>query len=863
VAFFISLSLCSSPVYCQIIPPPETFLGFKIGDDYQLADYKQAIAYFRELEASSERIKLFSIGKTSFDQDMKYAVISSAENIKNLENYKTFARQLALAQGLTDESAADLAAKAKAIVYIDGGLHASECAPAQHNIQLAYELVVTEDPHWLKVLDDVILVLVFANPDGMNILADWYRQNIGTPYEVSSLPWLYHKYVGHDNNRDSYMLTMNETKALNKITNQIWYPQIVYNHHQTAPFPARIWTPPNAEPTNPNVHPLLVRWQNLIGSAMGMAFDQQGKQGAISRIVFDSWYPGYVTQVCDAHNVISILTETALYRYATPHFYTVHDFPEAYQDFTIAAFYPNPWKGGWWRLSDAVEYCLIASKCVLETASRMKQPLLLDRYRMARDVIKRFENEPPFGWIVPEKQSDPGSAEIMLNNLIELAVDVYRARTGFKQDGLDYPAGTYVIPTSQPFGLFVKNMLEEQKYPDLRNYPHLWQGLIQLKKFDGAPLRSYDIAGWTLPLQMNVNAIQINSPLKVELEKVKKAETKAGKIFGSARYGYVLDHHQNKSFIAISRIQRQGGTVLWTTQPFTQNKIQYPTGTIIVPAVNLQKGFMINLADELAINIRTVAKKPAVVCYELKKPRIGLYKSWVASMDEGWTRWLFEQFEIPFENIHDAEIKAGQLNQRFDVVVLPSQSSKIILEGHQLGTMPPEYIGGIGTGGLQNLKSFVENGGTVIGFNSSCDLLIETFELPASNILKDVKSEQFVCSGSILKIEYDTTHPIAYGMEELQPGVFNRSPAFKIHPSFNDNQTVKAVAKYPKQKLLLSGFIHGEELLHQKVAVADALVKKGRVILLGFSVKNRAQAHGSFKLLFNSVYYAAAELQKQ
>ena len=355
-AFLAALLILAAavPAPAQNIPKPEDVLGFKVGDDYRLATYPQAMEYFKRLAAASDRVKLFDIGPTSMGQTMTYALISLPQNLAALEKHKDIARRLSLAR-LSPVEARALAREGRAVVYLDGGLHASECAPAQHNIQLAYDLAAAQDAKTVRILNDVILVLVFANPDGMNLLADWYHPNVGTPYEVAPLPRLYHIYAGHDNNRDSLLANLVETQNITRLVNREWFPVIYYNHHQTAPFPARIWTPPNSEPTNPNVHPLLVRWQNMIGSAMGAAFDEEGKEGAISRIVFDTWYPGYMTQVVDSHNIISILTETALYRYATPRFYTVRDFPAAYQDLTMSAFYPNPWRGGWWRLRDAVD----------------------------------------------------------------------------------------------------------------------------------------------------------------------------------------------------------------------------------------------------------------------------------------------------------------------------------------------------------------------------------------------------------------------------------------------------------------------------------------------------------------------------
>ena len=559
----LSLGSLTVPARAQAVPSPEEILGFKVGADYHLATYKQAIQYFRLLAQNSDRIKLFDMGLTSMGQPMTYAVISAPENLSNLDRYKQIMRSLSLAKGLSPDEARKLAGEGKAVIYIDGGLHASECAPAQHNIQLAYNLVTAKDDRSLRILRDVILVLVFANPDGMDMLAEWYLPNVGTPYEISPMPRLYHKYAGHDNNRDSYIGALVETRNLNVLVNREWFPVILYNHHQTAPFPARIWTPPNSEPTNPNVHPLVVRWQNLIGSAMGAAFDAEGKEGAISRILFDTWYPGYMTQVQDSHNIISILTETALYEYATPHFYTVQDFPQAYQDLTMSAFYPNPWKGGWWRFRDAVDYCLTASMAILEIGVKFKEELLFNKYKMAQEVMDRFRKEPPFAWIVPQQQHDLPSALLLFNRLIQLGVEVYKAEEAFTSDGLSYPVGTYIIPMAQPFALFVKNILEEQRYPDLRKYPDLWQGIVQSKKFEGAPFESYDMMGWTLPFQFGLKTVAAQSPLAVKMSAVDSAILPPEKAPERPGFGYILGHETNASLTATARILKQGGKVLW------------------------------------------------------------------------------------------------------------------------------------------------------------------------------------------------------------------------------------------------------------------------------------------------------------
>ncbi|MGQ9619295.1 MAG: M14 family metallopeptidase [Candidatus Aminicenantia bacterium] len=772
--------------------------------------------------------------------------------MKNINKYKDISRKLALCE-VSYEEAKKLAREGKAIVYIDGGLHATECAPAQHNIELLYHLVSSEDPEIASIRDNVITLVVFPNPDGMTMVADWYRRNLGTPYEVSPLPWLYHYYVGHDNNRDSYMANTVEIQNLSKILYHEWFPQILVNHHQTAPFPARIWIPPNSEPTNPNVHPLIIRWQNLIGSRMGAEFDKEGKSGAISRVHFDTWYPGYVTQVVDSHNIISILTETALYRYATPRFYTVRDFPEEYSDLTISAFYPSPWRGGWWRLRNAVEYVLTASKAVLKTARDHKEELLLNIYRMGKDVIERFKKEPPFAWIVPENQKDYPTAISLLHRFKLLGVKIYRANEAFVADGIKYPAGTYIIPTSQPFGLYVKNILEIQKYPDLRKYPSLWQGIVNPKKFEGAPLRSYDVSGWSLAYNMGVKAIQVNTPLKLNMSPVKDINPAPGKVEASGDY-YIISHSVNNSFKAVNRILEKGGEVYWAKREVEVNKKKFPMGTIFVHAYSVKKSLIEDIAKNLSLNIETAKGKFNGNLVQIRKAKIGLYQSWIANIEEGWTRWVLEQFEFPYEIIHNADIRAGSLKSRFDIIIIPPDDPESIIEGHKPGTMPPEFVGGIGEIGVSNLQKFVEEGGKLICTGDSCNFAIDILKLPVVNILKDVKPEEFYCSGSILRIECDNENQIAYGMERESFGFFEYSPAFNIIPSYGKNEKAKSIVKFPEDSILVSGYIHGEKLIFNKSAVVEAEAGKGKVILYGISVIHRGQTHGTFKLFFNSLY---------
>jgi hypothetical protein len=855
--FFFFISSLHSPA--QSIPDPEKILGFEIGADYHLATYTQAIEYFKILANNSDKIKLFDMGKTSMDQTMTYAVISSPENFSKLDHYKKISKRLSLVQGLSEVEAREIAQEGRAVVYIDGGLHASECAPAQHNIQLAYNLITAQDRNTLRILDDIILVLVFANPDGMNLLAEWYHPNVGTPYEVSPMPQLYHKYAGHDNNRDSYVANLIETQNMTRLINQEWHPVILYNHHQTAPFPARIWIPPNSEPTNPNVHPLIVRWQNLIGSAMGAAFDKEGKEGAISRLVFDTWYPGYVTQVVDSHNIISILTETALYRYATPHFYTIHDFPKEYQDLTMSAFYPNPWKGGWWRLKDAVDYCLSASMAVLEVASKYRKELLFNKYRMGMDIIDRFSKEPPYAWIIPEKQSDPHTTSLLLNRMLLLGIDIYRSEESFSCDGVKYPTGTYIIPMNQPFALFIKNVFEEQHYPDLRKYPDLWQGLVGPRKFEGAPFESYDMMGWTLPYQFGVKVMAANSPVEPNMTRLKEVKFPAGKVSGKPNFAYILSHETNACFTAMNRILKQGGKVLWAKESFSAQNTKFPEGSIIIPSRSVKRAFIENLAKELRLEITGISGRPKTQTYDLKNVRIGMYKSWIPSTDEGWTRLILEKYEFPYASILDADIRAGNLKKNYDVIIMPDTwQPETVIKGYPKGTMPPQYVGGITLQGLRNLKIFTEEGGMIVFLNSVCNLAIENLRLPIRNVLHKIKRDEFVCDGSILRVEFNTKHPVAYGMPKEAGTIFFESCAFEIMPTFEEKKKPISAAKYPAENPLMSGWIYGEKLIQQKTNIVEVPYGKGKIILLGFPVQFRAHPYGTFKLLFNSLFFAGA-----
>jgi len=849
------------------VTTPEAFLGFKPGADFHLMTYEQALGYFERLAGESDRMLVLDMGVTSAGRPMKYGVISSAENLRNLDHFKEINRRISLPRGLGEEEAQRLTEEGRAVVWIDGGLHGTEVAPAQLLPQLAYDLVTGSDPVTQSIRDNVITLLVFANPDGMTIVSDWYMGNVGTPYETSPIPWLYHKYVGHDNNRDSFMGNLVETRNMNRAHSTEWFPEILYNQHQTGPFPARIWIPPDAEPTNPNVHPLIVRWKSLIGTTMGKAFEEHDQPGAISRIRYDTWYPGYATQVVDGHNVASILTETQLYRYATPQHFTVEDFPEEHQDLTRGVFYPNPWLGGWWRLGDAVAYNHTASLAVLEVAARYRPELLFDKYRVGTEVMNRFGEEPPYGYIVPADQANRGSTALLMERMQVNGIEIYTADQAFEHNGIRYEAGTFVLPTSQPFGLFLKNIFERQDYPDLRKYSHLWEGLVNPEDWEGGPLRPYDGVGWTLPLQMGVDYWEMTSPLSVSLTPVDSVSM-PGNVSGGGG-SYLFDHADDNSISAVVALLEGGATVRWADEAFSIGGHAWPAGTYSVDLGRVSSSRLREIAETTGVHF--TAGSPRGSTTPLRLPRIALHQAWVASMDAGWITYIFDAFGIPYETVTNADIRAGRLRDRFDVMIFADQSESQILEGHAIGTVPPDYVGGIGDQGVIALRDFVRGGGRLVCNNASCDLPIQHFGLPVTNVLDGVPADSFNCPGSILKADYVTDHPLAYGMPERDVVFFSRGRVFQVQDEDEESTPegtgegkmegskdvgrIEAFVTYPREPLLLSGWMIGDEMIRGKAAALDVSYGEGRIVLFGFNVHNRAQARSTLRTFFNALLY--------
>jgi hypothetical protein len=853
VACFASSSFASD---VTDIPQPEAFFGHQPGADFKLIRWEQIVEYYQILGRESDRIEVVELGKTTLENPFLLAIISSPENLSQKEKYKEIARKLAKGSVSSDE-AGQLAKEGKTVALITCSMHATEIGPNQMSPELGYVMATDNSPEIQNILDNVILLLVPSwNPDGNIMVVDWYRENVGTPFEKAPMPWLYHHYVGHDNNRDSFMHTQVETRYVNNILYHEWFPQIFMDMHHMGNSDARLFLSPLYDPRHHSLDPLLTREIALTSAYMRTVLEEQGKIAVMHYANWNHWRMSAIHTNALWHNVATILFEAASTPLATPIFQRTQDLSGAAhgglgkQGNTQTINYPSPWPGGWWRLRDIVEYSYWSAIGFLEVGAKHKDKYLMNMYRMASNSIEKGKSEAPYAYLVPRGQKDPGTVAKMVDTLIAGGIEFHKAVQPFHAQNREYPAGTYVALASQAYRPYLIDMLGPQIYPDRRQYK------------DGPPEQTFDLTGWTLPYQMGVRAVRVDFPLEADLEPIEKAEPPEGRVSGSGGT-YILDHNALDSYRAVNRLLKKGAKVGWSQKSFTTGGQRYPAGAIVVSGSGIRNDVE-SLAEEFHLQIRAGSSPGGLT--PLKSLRLGLYKPWVANMDEGWTRWIFDNWEFPYATLQDAEIRNGGLKQNYDVIVLTNVSSKNIVEGHPEGTVPSQYAGGIGKHGLAALLQFVKDGGTLITFNRSSLLPIEHFKVPLRDVSKSYPSTEFFLPSAILKVDVDTTHPIAYGMEETAAVLTYGSPVFEfLHTEGMSSEEknafltdVTVVAKYPNANPFMSGRLIGDHILHNKPALVEVKVGKGRMILFGFRPQNRAQTHGTFMLLFNALYYGPA-----
>ena len=886
-------------------------MGYDAGEDYFLASYTQLSDYWKKLAQESDRLFLLEIGKTAEERPMYMAVITSPENHRRIGRFKDIAKRLALAEGLTDSQAEELAKEGKAVVWIDGGLHGTEVLGAQQLIELVYQMVSGNDNETLRILDDVILLVVCSNPDGMELVGNWYmREPEPTNRSTRGLPRLYQKYVGHDNNRDFYMSTQVETEALNKILYREWFPQIVYNHHQSGPAGCILFAPPFRDPFNYCYDPLIPVQIQLLGAAMHTRFVQEDKPGATMRsgASYSIWWNGGLRTTVYFHNMIGILTETI----GNP---TPMEIPFIPDKHLPNSDYPFPVAPQKWHFRQSVEYSITADKAILDLASKHREEFLLNIYRMGKRSIARGNTDSwtivprniealrdkiqadqaqmegsgrsrgfpvkyydmlhdpitrdPRGFILPADQPDFLTATKFVNTLIKNGITVHQANRDFEVLGKSYPAGSYIIKSAQAFRPHVLSMFEPQNYPDDIPCP-------------GEPPRpTYDMAGWTLAYQMGILFDRILEGFDGPFEKIMGfAKPPAGDVTNTDRaVGFLLDHRVNDAFIATNRLLGNEEEIYWLKQSFEANGKTYTEGTIYIPKKASTAKRLEGMSTELGLRFEGTASKPVGEAYRLKPLRIGLWDCYGGSMASGWVRWLFEQFEFPFEVVYPQSLESDDLIEQYDVLVfvsgaIPGLSTQQNQRYGRSAPMKPEDVPAEYHNRLGNISvdktvpkiiGFLREGGTVLTIGSSTSLGFHA-GLPIKNALVEksqdgtenpLSSGKLFIPGSLLQVRLDTSHPLTYGMGERADVVFSRSSVFRLQPEAQ-LKGVRPIAWFDSKTPLRSGWAWGQHYLEGGTTVIEATVGKGKLVMYGPEIAFRGQPHGTFKLLFNGLYHGPA-----
>ena len=826
---------------------PREHLGHEVGADFKLARWKSVCDYFAKLDASP-RVQVSEIGKTTLGAPMILAAISSEANLKNLDRIREVQRLLADPRRLKAEDEAKLLEEARAVLFVTCGLHSSEVAATQMSMELAYDLATKDDAATREILDHCVIVLIpCANPDGLDLVIDWYEQTLGTPWEGVSMPWLYQKYIGHDNNRDWFMLTQKETRVLTKQLYEEWFPVILYDIHQMGNSGARFFVPPFHDPVNPNVHPLIHQQLVLIGGHMATDLAEAGRKGVVTSAIYDNWWHGGNRTTPYRHNITGILSEAASARTASPIFQKKEELKghaRGLSQYQLSTNFVDPWPGGWWRLRDVVDYQLISCRSLFTLAARYRGMFNRNYLSLAREAVRIGSTEPPIAFLVPPDQRDPVAAAEMLEILRLGGVEIHRAKAPFKADDVDYPAGTHVVSMAQPYRNHAKDLLERQHYPKRLKYP-------------GGPAEPpYDVAGWTLPIQMGVRSVSVSKPFAAELEAVSKVDPPEGVIRGESAVGYAIPMRTNDDYATVNRLLKANRKVYVSSQPWGD----FAAGTVFVK----EKPEKLRSTSAVALE-----KKPETPTALLKPPRTGLYAPWTASMDEGWTRWILERYEFPYVPVRNDDIRAGALRDRFDAIVIADEPLKEILKGRADSDAPPRYAGGIGDEGAAHLLRFVKEGGTLVLFDGSTQLAIESFKVPVKNSLEGAKDSEFFCPGSILRIDVDTNHPVGFSAAAQAPAYFARSRAFEktdVEEKPKDKDKEKeprpameavVVASYSETVLLESGWILGGDRIKGRAAIVEVRHGTGRIVMFAFRPQYRGWPHASFRFLFNSILGSA------
>lgn len=857
-AAWCSLLFCASMATAPAqgsIPSPQEMFGFPMGADTKLIDWSQIVSYLSMVDRKSDRVIVEQIGMTTLGKPFLMAVVASASTIRDLQKYKAIQRSLALPLDTDSVAAARLAAEGKSVVLITLNIHSTEIAASQEAVELIYELATSDDEAIRKILDEVIVLIIPSlNPDGQQLVTDWYRKTLGTAAEGTAPPELYHHYAGHDNNRDWYMYNLAESRHTARVLYHEWFPEIVMDQHQMGSNGPRLFLPPYADPVNPNIDPLVSAGVNLLGNYMVAGLQQEGFKGVVTGTTFNAFFEGTMSKTPLWHNRIGILSEAASVRIASPLYFPKGSLqgmgvglPENKQQTNFL----DPWEGGWWRLRDIIEYEKAATYRLLEYAARFKREVKLNFYTLNRKAISRGSSETPRAYVLPADQHDVSAALTLVDRLLFAGVKVGQTTGPLAAGGRRIPAGSYLISLAQPAQAYIKDLFEAQKYPDLLEYP------------GGPPQRPYDVTGWTMPMVMGVEVIRFDTAFAAETVPVVEVLL-SGRVPKLKGGYYLIERRHGASYGLVNDLLRKKVPVYECTE--TRGTVE--RGTFAVAAGDVDAGLMQDFARSWRLPVLEIGNERGLPLRRIRAAKIGVYQPWATSMDEGWTRLVLDSLKFTYRSLHNEDFrrKNAELRKQFDVIILPSMSTSMIVEGRRrseesrfsdeedrvLGTpeRPKQYQGGIDPQGVDALRTFVDEGGTVLTFGEASNFAIEKLRVPAVNVLKGVSSKEFYAPGSLLAVELDPTHPLTAGMQDEAIVHFENSPTFRPLPYTRE---VSVVASYRDENPLRSGWLKGEERLRNRAAMLEIPVGKGRVVLYGFGVQHRAQTHGSFKLFLNAL----------
>jgi hypothetical protein len=834
---------------------PEEFYGYKPGTDRKLIRWEKVVDYFYELNSASKKIKVVEEGKSTEGHPILLSYISSEENLKNLDKIREETWKISHPRDLDEAEVERIIKDGKTVVVMTMSIHASEVGGTQGVSDLAYRLITSDDPLIERIRENVVLLLFpCANPDGQIMTVDWYNKYLDTEYEGTGMPYLYHKYTGHDNNRDALTLTQVETQVMNRIILKEWYPQAFLDHHQMGFYGSRFFIPPNSNPVNEVADPLVWTEQKHYGAQMNIRMEAEGLEGIEQAAVFPAdFMPGF-SLVFPWLNICGMFTESASIKGATPvyvHYHQLKPHPRGRPEYRANMNFTNPWKGGWWHLSDILKGQMAASIGTLEVAANNRELILRNMHVKATRSIQKGIDEAPHAFIFPPSQLDANTTRRFLKTLDDLSIEIHIAESEVVIGEVTYPAGSHVVFASQTARPLVMSLLRQTYYRD-----NLW-----VRAPDGSPMMNYDFATQTMAEFKGVKIVEAEEKVEGKFKRV-TPEPPIGGLEGKSKNGYLIDCRINDSFLAVNKLHKAGLKIQRVHEPVTVGGVDYPAGMFYVPASEDEK-VLAKVAEETHLKM-VVADSVPKKLEPVKPLKVAMYQRyWGGNMDEGWTRWLLEEFEFGCTTVRDEEVKKGL--EGYDVLILPSDACAMIVgdkveeyyEKKYKGAftapfLPDEYKSGIGDEGVKKINEFAENGGTVLAMYESCEYAIEKMEVPVVNVLKEKTSKEFHCPGSTIWVNVDNTHPLAYGMPSKALILLRGNHAYSVKANhYNDNYS--AVVTYPEENMMQSGWLIGEKFLARKAALIEAKKKEGRVIMYGFAPQLRALTDASFKFFFNAL----------